>query len=254
MSAAVWTTSGPARAWGRITLAHGLLISLLLHAGMVLPWVLGALQTSPPPRAPLAVELFGMVSNRQVEQKELASESKPEPLPPPKPAAEPVLQPKARAVARAARVSLAEPSPVQVAAPVKESPPAEELPVAPPSKAEAQPSKSRDDANQLQQTTRVQESEVDAIRRYLAGLRKAIQSRTVYPPEVRQKDYTGESAIAFRITDDGGIQPGSLKVRRSSGHAVLDESAMQAALASVPLARPPRQMEVVLVISFFRDD
>jgi len=42
-------------------------------------------------------------------------------------------------------------------------------------------------------------------------------------------------------------------VQRSSGHSVLDESAMRAALAGAPFEKPPRQMDVAIAVAFVQD-
>ncbi|MFS2053864.1 hypothetical protein ACEN8K_34050, partial [Variovorax sp. CT11-76] len=58
--------------------AIGLGLSVLLHAALVLPWLVRARpEASPPPREQLVVDLLGMVSNRQVEQQQVARPAAP---------------------------------------------------------------------------------------------------------------------------------------------------------------------------------
>lgn len=140
------------------------------------------------------------------------------------------------------------PSPVQVERPVEAPTPAPTVPVI---SAPAAPA--ADDETRVQQTLQPRETEATLMRKYLVGLRKAIQSRLVYPAEARQGGYTGAPVIRFTITDSGAILPGSLAVHASSGHAVLDDNALRAALAGAPFERPPRQMDVVIAVAFAQE-
>jgi periplasmic protein TonB len=217
-------------------LLKGLLFSLGLHALLALPillllyWV-----PDPTPNERLAVELFGMVSNRQTEQKQLGEQVDHK-------AAEPQ---KASATQRKSlpvvKQSTAE-SPVQV----------DKQDDKPEVQHQQQVTSSYQgaDEQQKQQTIQNNDLEMDALRKYAAAATKAIKAKLVYPPEARQAGHSGMTIITFRVGLDGEIEAGTLVVRRSSGYASLDESALRAARAAAPLPPPPRSMSVVVPINF----
>jgi protein TonB len=65
---------------------------------------------------------------------------------------------------------------------------------------------------------------------------KAIRAELAYPPEAYGA--TGKTAVAFRLSPEG-IAPGTLVVRRSSGHALLDDEALRAVRAALSGLSPP---------------
>jgi len=226
--------------------AIGLGLSVLLHAALVLPWLVRARPETPPPlREQLVVDLLGMVSNRQVEQQQVTRPAEPPPpTPPPKPVARKEVRERPQAPRQVA------PSPVQVARaeePVRASPEPQQQVAAPPPVANAA------EEDRMQQTVRARDDGADALRKYLAGLRKAIQGKLVYPAEAREAGYVGAPTIRFTLTEEGNILSGSLAVAKSSGYPVLDESAMRAAQAGVPFEKPPRRMEVAIAIGFVQE-
>ncbi|MGQ2993786.1 TonB family protein [Variovorax sp.] len=228
--------------------AIGLGLSVLLHAALVLPWLVRARPEAPPPsREQLVVDLLGLVSNRQVEQQQVARPAEP---PPPTPQPKPVARKETRERAPVPRQVA--PSPVQVARveePVRAAPePPTQTPVA------AQPPVANAaEEDRMQQTVRARDDGADALRKYLAGLRKAIQGKLVYPAEAREAGYVGAPTIRFTLTEEGNILSGSLAVAKSSGYPVLDESAMRAAQAGAPFEKPPRRMEVAIAIGFVQE-
>jgi len=126
-------------------------------------------------------------------------------------------------------------SPVQVAEPAK-------LPVAPPTPAvtggaSAPPA----DAAQKQTTLKAQDN-IDALKQYLARIKKKLRTNLVYPDDAKKRGYEGTAVLRFAITESGTIRPGSLVLVQSSGQATLDASARQAALASEPFDRPSREI------------
>ncbi|WP_208507572.1 TonB family protein [Variovorax paradoxus] len=226
--------------------AIGLGLSVLLHAALVLPWLVRARPEAPPPlREQLVVDLLGMVSNRQVEQQQVARPAEPPPpTPPPKPVARKETRERPQAPRQVA------PSPVQVARaeePVRASPEPQQQVAAPP------PVSNAAEEDRMQQTVRARDDGADALRKYLAGLRKAIQGKLVYPAEAREAGYVGAPTIRFTLTEEGNILSGSLAVAKSSGYPVLDESALRAAQAGAPFEKPPRRMDVAIAIGFVQE-
>lgn len=227
--------------------AVGLGVSVLLHAALVLPWLMNDwAPAQPQKRDQLVVDLLGLVSNRQVEQQQAG-----QPEPPVAALAPALAKPAAKKEARERSPVLRQttPSPVPVERPVQEP-----VQVSPePTVAAVQPPANGAEEDRVQQTVRARSADPDAIRKYLAGLKKAIQGKLVYPTEAREAGYVGAPMIRFTLTESGEILPGSLAVQKSSGYPMLDESAMRAALAGAPFDRPPRQMEVAIAVAFARE-
>ncbi len=233
--------------------AVGLGVSVLLHAALVLPWLMNDwAPAQSQKRDQLVIDLLGLVSNRQVEQQQAGQPEPPEPprerVAAPAPAlAKPAVKKETRERSPVLRQTA--PSPVQVERPVQEP-----VQVSPePTVAAVQPPANGAEEDRVQQTVRARSADPDAIRKYLAGLKKAIQSKLVYPAEAREAGYVGAPMIRFTLTESGEILPGSLAVQKSSGYPMLDESAMRAALAGAPFDRSPRQMEVAIAVAFARE-
>lgn len=103
---------------------------------------------------------------------------------------------------------------------------------------------------QKQQTIGVAEQESDRIRTYLARLAKLLRNNLAYPEEVRKHGIEGVSTIAFTVVKSGDIKMDSLRVKKSSGHAALDFSALKSARASAPFEKPPKGLDVSIAVSF----
>nr|WP_256490284.1 TonB family protein [Ideonella oryzae] len=244
----------------RFGFAPWLGVSLLLHGALLgLPWLWFAGRSVPPPprHQILALDLAGLVGTRQREASVGARAAHP-PAPPPAaprqpqtPAPTPAPRrappaPPAPPMAGVAALPAPAPAPSPVAPEVARPRPEPAPEVAPPGTA---------DDTRLAQTIRAPRppDEAAAIQQYLRVLRQAIQSRLVYPPEARALGAVGAPVIRFAITASGDIQPGSLSIQESSGYPVLDDKALAAALASAPLARPPKPMRVAIAVSFTRE-
>ncbi|PMR78812.1 TonB family protein [Billgrantia endophytica] len=166
---------------------------------------------------------------------------------PPPPRQEEVREPPAQPAPQA------QPTPPAQAAPsAQPAPPAQPTP--PVQSAANADARSGTELQQLQQTISHEEQEANLLREYLRNLRRTVQDNLTYPAEARRAGVEGVPIVSFSITESGDIQPGTLRVTRSSGHRALDESALAAAAASVPFERPRRpMMEVSIAVSFVRD-
>lgn len=215
------------------------LASLALHLALAgLVWWAWYRAPLPTPARTLNLQLMGLMAARQVEHQEARARPQPQSRPPaPRPAPNP-----ARAVA---------PSDVVVAA--RPPAPAVSEPVAAPMSTATAPPADTAQVARAQQAIATPQDEQDALHHYLLGLRQAIQRRLHYPPDAQSAGYVGAPVIRFTLTEDGEIQPGTLAIRRSSGYALLDEQALLAAQSSVPLARPPRRMNIAIAIDFAQD-
>ena len=209
----------------KFTFGHGLAVSLLLHAFFLgLPFALAAL----PPveqvgHEKLRVELYGMVSSRQQKERRAAAE---EPSP-------------TQTAPRPVKVQYQAESPVQAP---KEEQSAPQPPV---------PKTASAAEEQKQQTIKSDEM-ANRLREYMAKVTKQIQGQLVYPKEVKENGVGGVTTIAFTITPSGDIRDGSLRVRKSSGHAALDASAVKAARAAAPFEAPPFEIDIVVGVVFER--
>lgn len=216
--------------------------SLGLHT-VVAIGILGKNQSKPPQREELVVELIGMVSTRQVEQKQQGEVS-------------PSSTQKA-AKKMMTRVHKASNPVKAMARPEKTKPepqPQSEqqaLSATPPVIGNTAPLGS--ESPQMQQILKPRESEASLIRAYLAGLKREIQNHLDYPDDARDIGNVGAPTIRFTITESGDILPGSLSIYLSSGSAQLDEQAIRAAQSSAPMAKPPRPMTVTIKVAFIQD-
>ena len=244
--------AGKATGKSRVTFGQALVLSLLLHGSLCIGAVYAdRFLNEPQPRRQsntLAFDLFGMISTRQAEARQpgpseapVLAEAPEEAKEPEKPA-EPVTPPEPEP-APIVETTPQTPAPDQVLVKKKKK---EKTKVRRPQTVASAPS---DDA-QVAQALRQRQSDERAMTRYLGGLRKAIQSRLKYPSAARRDAVTGNPVIRFTIMENGNILPGTLVIHRSSGYDILDWSALEAARASAPLPAPPREMQIVIAISF----
>lgn len=252
----------------RIEDACGLVVSLMLHASLLLAGlVIGTPEPPPAQRqSPLAVELFGMLGRRQEARQAKGEDVERAAAPAARPAQAPRQRPPAppdtarkepRDEVPPGETASTAPSPGPVSEPAHKPAPSPATADAPSPSAEAaagaQASARGTEEQRVQQTVQRQELPPDLMRKYLAALTKAIQRRLAYPAQARAEGATGAPVVRFVITGGGEILPGSLGIQRSSGHGALDEAALRAVLASAPLEPPARQMTVVLTLSFVQE-
>jgi protein TonB len=79
-------------------------------------------------------------------------------------------------------------------------------------------------------------------------LRQAIERHAIYPTIARRMGWAGEVVLTFVLTRDGNAE--DVRVRDSSGHDVLDQSAMQAVYRSLPLPHANEAVRIVMPIAF----
>ncbi|MDR1975394.1 MAG: TonB family protein [Campylobacteraceae bacterium] len=215
------------------------LISALIHAGVIFAFT-GFLKPKEVKTQMLVLQIEGVVSTKQVEQK-VAGEQQPPPPPPPKPKPKATPKPTPPKNERPSDIKKPEPKPHQ-----------EE--VAKQEEQENQPQNAKsDDTNQKAQSIDKKFEEQNILAQYVAKMKKRISSNIVYPLEAKRKDYVGLPKVKFTIFEDGSISPVTITV--SGGHAILDEAAKDAIIKSAPFEKPPRVLhDVVIDIYFKRDD
>jgi protein TonB len=145
------------------------------------------------------------------------------------------------------------PTPVPLGESPVDMPDAVKLPALPSSLADALSSagslpRGGADYGQQQQLIARREAADDSA--YSVQLTKQIRAHLVYPFDARKKRIEGVSQICFVVTESGEIKPGTLAVKKSSGYAVLDASALKSAQTSAPFPKPPRELAVSIEVAF----
>jgi TonB family protein len=228
--------AGASLSRSRFSLAWGLLVSALLHGLPLAGWLaFGSLgpAAQPSPVETLQLDVFGLLSDRQVEERRAEEAVQGEPELEPEP----------------------EPPPLERAPPKRRTPRPPPTPPPPTPPPPTSPPPARDEeAAQIGRTLGAREREATWLRQYLTELSRIVRSRLVYPVKARAKGWTGMVAVAFVVTEAGNVLPGSEMVHRSSGYAELDAAALNAVRLAGALPRPPKRMEVVISVNFREDE
>ncbi len=231
---------------GRLNLYHWLAVSLLLHSIVALPffYLVGLHKADRVRHHKLAIELFGMVSNRQVEGKKKGTEVPRPNKRPPLPSVAP--RPAARQSPRQSPdtyTTVAADGPVRVEKGDDEASRTDQ---------ETGPASATGsaDVDQRQQSIGYGGEGADVITQYLARVAKRVQTNLVYPEETRKHGVEGVPTVSFTITESGAIREGSLRVRKSCGQASLDSNALKSVLASAPFEKPPKELKVSIDVRF----
>lgn len=218
----------------KFTIWHGMAASLVLHSAVALPFVVNNLTPPPDDSEVLVVELQGVVSDMQAEEK-VAQPPPDQPQPPPQPqppqeAPPPEPQPENSA-------SEPEPQP-QIAAPQ------------PPVPLQARQVQNPDEQQKAQILKAERDLEADRLRKYVKRLTKKVQANLVYPKEGRKAGLHGNARVSFTLAASGQIKPGTLAIVESSGQPKLDASALATVRASEPFEPPPNEMNVAFVVGY----
>jgi protein TonB len=92
-------------------------------------------------------------------------------------------------------------------------------------------------------------------KRYLATAVRAIHLRLSYPKDARARGLTGRPSVGFRVEPSGRVLANSISLKVSSGHDILDKSAL-AAVAEATLGPPPPSLankEIILTLKYNRE-
>ncbi len=240
---------------GKFTFYHWLAVSLLVHASIVLPFFVSLQRPSQANKpSKLLIELFGMVSNRQVEEKKKGTEGAPQNR-----------MASRQSIARQTKKVIPKQSPGKPKETTPDTPvhveKADDLQK--PTEQETGPTQASTvyapavagrAGGEVEQTGQsikyADQSAADVVRNYLAKVAKRVHSNVVYPEEARRKGVNGIPTIMFTITQSGAIKEGSLKVRKSSGYPALDANALKSALVSAPFEKPPKELNVSIAVFF----
>jgi len=80
----------------------------------------------------------------------------------------------------------------------------------------------------------------NALKAYLAQVRKRLNSSKKYPSSARSQKLEGVATVSFILAPDGRVI--SSRLVKSSGHAVLDEEVMALLRRVSPLPRRPKNL------------
>jgi protein TonB len=83
---------------------------------------------------------------------------------------------------------------------------------------------------------------------YFGFIRDLVQKAAVYPLQARRMGWEGTVIVSFVIRKNGGVADAA--VFKSSGHAVLDASALAAVKKLGPQPCPPETVEIRLPIVY----
>lgn len=86
------------------------------------------------------------------------------------------------------------------------------------------------------------------LREHLAHIRDMIIRRLVYPPLARRMNWSGTVTLKFVVRNDGSAD--SIEVLKSSGHRLLDQTAMDTVREAAPFPKPPMSAEIILPVCF----
>ena len=248
----------------------------MIHAAVMLPFVFQAFSAHPPKSRDvrLDLELFGMLSDREVEEKQMAGVPElplaPAPKPKPKPE-EPPVKPPAEPIPVTAAVELPAEFMEERTEQIIESPVVipVALPVAVASASDGSIGSGvfltsagtgtgggggnggSDTVNQRGETPRRgRAGDADPISLYTARVAHRLQSNLVYPEKLRRKGIEAVTTIIFTVMESGQIKRDSLKVRKGSGYGEMDDNALKAARESAPFDKPPKEMTLVIDVAF----
>lgn len=87
---------------------------------------------------------------------------------------------------------------------------------------------------------------------YLKGnyeyIKKRVRQYLVYSPQAKRMGIQGLVTVSFTIQQDGRVR--DIAVSKSSGYALLDESALEAVRSAAPFAAPPEPARVIMPVQF----
>lgn len=196
----------------------------------------GPTEAKPQPKAKVAPKpREKALKKRKLSQEEGLAKAKPEPKPELKPLEEPPRSPPQEPKQELAKL-------------------AEDAPDVPQVTDEAAPT---DQVAQAERTDSTHQGmtpgeETEVRRAYLKKNREGIQNllrgNFHYPPKAREMGWTGKVWVSFLLLLDGSVT--ELNLEKSSGHALLDRSALATIRGMGRLPRPERPLRVRLPISY----
>jgi protein TonB len=236
----------------KFTIYHGLAVSLALHSAVAFPFVAHVL--TPPPEDPemLVVDLEGVDSDVQMEQKvlqETKGEAQQDDAKAEKPA-EPTPTPPAPS--RQEQKDIVAEDKDENGTPPPSPTPSKPVPVAETSPPAVEKKSGSAGANNVKGTTEQQDAQTirdehQRLQAYVYQITKKVRANLVKHEERKSP------TVSFTILSDGQIRPDSLKMVESSGNPKLDADALQTVRASLPFPPPPQTTKEELNVKLFLD-
>lgn len=227
----------------RFTLAHGLVASALLHAALVLLFIIFLAYSTGRDDDTLVVEFEGASSDMQTEEQlkqqnagggggQGSTEQ--------------------TAVHKIDGPDKLKPDPLDqnaIPQPAKqeEKGGAAAAPAGDPGVAQQQGGEQQQSAQTIQRSAELQ---MDALRAYVKRLSKKIQGKLIYPKAGKKAGLQGTATVSFKILPDGAINPDSVRVVTSSGKDELDASAMKTVATCAPFPPPPKEITVTMAVTY----
>ena len=192
----------------------------------------------PEERERLTVEINGIVTNKQIEERQAVQEA---PTPPPQvaekePEKEEPKKPKTPPIEKKKVLAKSEEATHKIEPELQ--------------KEITKPMSPQNMDAQKQQTTANPQDEAAVMQRYARAFKKKLHEHVVFPPEAKGKGYMGIPKIGFMINEDGSVPKESIKIIKSSGYDVLDQKAIVAVLESSPFEKPPRAFNAEVDLDF----
>lgn len=233
---------------------HWLAVSLMLHACIIaLPLVSFNIRAPHQPRHhKLAIELFGMIADRQQEERRGGNRVIPRMATQRTAAQQPVKKADRQRPLDTHKTTVTD-SPVHEGKTDNKPNPTNEATGPTEASAASSPAVSGSPgagADQRQLTIGHGGGHRSILGQYLAKVAKKVRANIVYPEGMRKKGVEGVSWITFIITQSGEIRESSLRVARSSGYATFDSGALKSARVSAPFEKPPKELLVNIAVSF----
>ncbi|SJZ37431.1 outer membrane transport energization protein TonB [Trichlorobacter thiogenes] len=95
-------------------------------------------------------------------------------------------------------------------------------------------------------------TEAKAQQRYINAhftyIRDLIIQHLAYPQLARRRGWSGRVVLAFVVAEDGSVR--SIHVKESSGHTLLDNSAVETVKSVAPFPKPPVAAEITMPVVF----
>jgi protein TonB len=86
------------------------------------------------------------------------------------------------------------------------------------------------------------------VKEHFAFIRDLILKNLVYPAIARRMGWRGDLTVSFVICESGTVD--DIRILKSSGHKVLDETAVATIRGIAPFPRPPVRAEIIIPIEY----
>lgn len=195
------------------------MVSLALHAVLLIGWGLGTLAGGQPQSPSASQSMTLLLAEPEPAPAEPEPEAEPEPAPEPEPVTETEPEPEP------------EPVPEPLPEPIPSTPPTPQPQTEPAAPQAAAPGPGADQAGDTD----------NELNRYRRALREAIERSKEYPAQAQLRGHEGTVEVAFEVSPKGRAE--NIRIIESSGSRLLDV-ATERLLQRLRLPTPPEDLEV----------